>query len=59
MGDTHIWGLDYSFLREAALRRQKKKTLFSIGGVDRDVTALDASQYFSLMVNSSILTLPN
>jgi hypothetical protein len=47
--DTHIWGLDYSFLREAALRRQKQKTLFLIGGVDRDVTALDDPQYFSLM----------
>ena len=25
--DTHIWGLDYSFLREVALRRQKVNSL--------------------------------
>ena len=46
--DTHIWGLDYAFLREVALRRQKMKTLFQLTGVDRDATALDSALYFSL-----------
>ena len=47
--DTHIWGLDYSFLREVALRRQKQKTLFHVGGADRDVTSLAHEVYFGLM----------
>ena len=108
--DTHIWGLDYSTLRELcvtpvppplprppilslpppspsrlpapvppvataapwicphatsvalrgcseegacatsrALRRQKQKTLFNIGGTDRDATGLERDVYFALM----------
>ena len=47
--DTHIWGLDYAFVRELALRRQKQKTLFHLGGTDRDATALEKSVFLSLL----------